>query len=150
MTKTEIEAGRKAFVTLRFAGEELDPRKISTVLPVEPTRIHRKREKFFGGPHAGSLRGRTGVWFLATDEIVVSDNLADHLDFLQKLLYPRPGDDSRITTLRAILAQDRGRAHITCFWRGDRGETTPEIPVRFKTAIEPLGADIETDFSSEG
>jgi hypothetical protein len=59
----------KAFVTLRFAGDELDPREISALLPVEPTRAHKKREEFFAGEYAGTLRGRTGIWFLATATI---------------------------------------------------------------------------------
>ena len=34
-TKTEVGADRKAFVTLRFAGDDLDPAEISAVLPIE-------------------------------------------------------------------------------------------------------------------
>src|SRR6266478_263237 len=89
-TKTETRADRKAFVTLRFAGDELDPQEISAVLPIAPTRAHRKGEEFVAGPHAGKLRGRSGIWFLATDKLVASDDLEDHLAFLQKLLYPQP------------------------------------------------------------
>ena len=79
MTKTETRAGRKAFVTLRFAGDDLDPADISAILPVKPTRAHRKGEEFFAGERAGRLRGRTGIWFLATDKLIDSDDLADHL-----------------------------------------------------------------------
>src|SRR6266849_9028206 len=87
-TKTDAQTDRKAFVTLRFAGDDLDPREISAILAVAPTRAHRKGEEFVAGPHAGKLRGRTGIWFLATDKLVPSDDLRDHLRFLQKLLYP--------------------------------------------------------------
>lgn len=146
--KTEVDADRKAFVTLRFAGDALSPEEISAVLPVEPTRAHRKGEEFVAGTHAGKLRGRTGMWFLATDKLVPGDDLDDHLGFVQKLLYPAPGDDSRMTKLRTILERSHVRAHITCFWRGDPGETAPLIPPRFKSAIDPLAADIETDFAA--
>jgi hypothetical protein len=145
--KTETEVDRKAFVTLRFAGAALSPDDISAILPVEPTRAHRKGEEFLAGPRAGRRRGRTGIWFLATDSLVPSDDLRDHLQFLQRLLHPTPGDDSRITRLRAVLERGRSRAHITCFWRGDPGDTAPQIPPRFKSAVEPLSADIETDFA---
>jgi hypothetical protein len=145
MMKTEADADRKAFVTLRFAGDALSPEEISAILPVEPTRTHRKSEDFSAGTHAGNLRGRTGMWFLATDKLVPSDDLEDHLRFVQKLLQPAPGDDSRIRKLRSILKHDHLRAHFTCFWRGDPGETAPRIPLRFRSAIKPLGADIETD-----
>src|SRR5436309_14787324 len=73
-TKTDVRADRKAFVTLRFAGDNLDPDEISAILPIKPTRAHRKGEEFVAGPHAGTLHGRTGIWFLATDKLVPSDN----------------------------------------------------------------------------
>ena len=145
--KTDVQTDRKAFVTLRFAGDDLDPRDILAILPIKPTRAHRKGEAFFAGPNAGNLRGRTGIWFLATDKLVTSDDLGDHLRFVQKLLYPEPGDDRRISRLRKVLERAHSRAHVTCFWRGDPGETAPKIPAQFKSAIAPLAADIETDFA---
>ena len=147
-TNTKAPADRKAFVTLRFAGDELDPAEISAILPVEPTRAHKKGEEFVAGPNAGKLHGRTGIWFLATDKLVDSDDLEDHLRFLQKLLYPAPTDKTRITKLRHILDRTHSDAHLTCFWRGDPGETAPQIPSEFKSAVKPLTADIETDFAT--
>ncbi len=146
-TKTEAEADRRAFVTLRFAGDDLDPDEISAVLPVKPTRAHRKGEAFFAGSSAGNLRGRTGMWFLATDKFVPSEDLHHHLAFVQKLLSPTPSDTGRIAKLREILKRTQSRAHITCFWRGQPGEPAPQIPAGFKSAIQPLAADIETDFA---
>src|SRR5271170_1864857 len=110
-TKTEADADPKAFVTLRFAGDDLDPDRFSAILPVKPTRAHRKGEAFFAGPHAGNLRGRTGMWFLATDKLVPGDDLQGHLAFVQKLLSPRP----RIAKLRDILERTHSGAHVTCF-----------------------------------
>src|SRR5947199_8635141 len=110
-TKTETRADRKAFVTLRFAGDELDPREISAILPVEPTRAHRKGEEFFAGEHAGNLRGRTGMWFLATDKIAESDDLADHLRFLQDLLYRERGDTFRFSKHIHLFQCSNSRAH---------------------------------------
>jgi hypothetical protein len=144
-TKTDVRAD-KAFVTLRFAGDELDPREISAILPVKPTRAHRKGEEFFTGPHAGTLRGRTGMSFLATDKLVDNDDLREHLKFVHELLYPKPRDHSRITQLRDALKRAHSRARITYFWHGEPGETVPQIPAQCKSAIEPLVADIETDF----
>jgi Domain of unknown function (DUF4279) len=146
--KTEAEADRRAFVTLRFAGDDLDPNEISAVLPVAPSRAHRKGEEFFAGPHAGKLRGRTGIWFLATDRLLPSDHLDDHFAFVEKLLYPKAGDDSGIRKLREIMERTHSRAHFTCFWRGERGEPIPEVAVSLKSAIQSLNADIETDFSA--
>ena len=128
------ETDRKAFVTLRFSGDDLDPAEISAILPIAPTRAHRKGETFFAGPLAGDLRGRTGIWFLSTDKHVPSDDLGDHLEFVRTLLYPKPGDNSRIGALCEVLKHARSRARITCFWRGDLGETEPHTPGRI-----PLG-----------
>jgi hypothetical protein len=144
-TKTD----RKTFVTLRFAGDDLDPSEISAVLPIKPTRAHRKDEEFFAGTQAGALRGRTGMWFVATDQLVDSDDLADHFRLVEHLLYPTPGDPGRISKLREILDRAHSHARITCFWQGDRDQTAPLIPSRFKSAIEPLSADIETDFARD-
>lgn len=145
--KTEAEADRRAFVTLRFAGDDLDPSEISAVLPIAPTRAHRKGEEFFAGSHAGRLRGRTGIWFLATDKFVSGDNLQDHLTFVQKLLAPGSGDIGRMGKLRDILKRTHSRGRVTCFWRGEPGEPAPQIPDGFSSAIKPLAIDIETDFA---
>ena len=147
-TKTETKTNCKAFVTLRFAGDDLDPAEISAILRIEPTRAHRKGEVFLAGSHAGKLRGRTGMWFLATDKLVNSDNLNEHLAFVQTLVNPNPTDDSLVWKLRAILARTQSRAHVTCFWRGDSGEPALQVPARFKSAMQQLGADIETDFTT--
>ena len=136
-TKIDPRADRKAFVTLRFAGDDLDPAKISVILPIAPTRAHRKGETFLAGPRAGPLRGRTGIWFLSTDKHVVSDDLGDHLEFVRTLLYPQLGDSSRIIALCDVLKHAQCRARITCFWRGDAGEVEPHIPAEFRSAIAP-------------
>ena len=137
-TGTDPQTDRKAFVTLRFAGDDLDPAEISAILPIAPTRAHRKGETFIVGPRAGDLRGRTGMWFLSTDKHVPSDDLGDHLEFVRTLLYPKPSDSSRIDALHDVLEQARSRACITCFWRGDPGEAEPHIPEEFHSAIMPL------------
>ena len=147
-TKTEDADRGKSFVTLRFTGDDLDPAEISRVLPVEPTRAHCKGEEFFAGPRAGYLRGRTGMWFLATDKLVPGDDLSEHLAFLQNLLVRQPDADHRVSKLQDILKRTHSAAHITCFWRGNPGETPPHIPDRFKSVIAPLAADIETDFAA--
>ena len=66
---------------------------------------------------------------------------------MQALLYSAPKDKGRITNLRKLLERTRSDAHVTCFWRSGPGETAPQIPTQFKSAIKPLAADIETDFA---
>jgi hypothetical protein len=72
------------------------------------------------------------------------------LAFVHDLLYAEPSDTGRVMKLRDILGRAHSYAHITCFWRGERGEATPQIPSGFKSAIAPLAADIETDFVAAG
>jgi hypothetical protein len=146
-TKINAAVDRKAFATLRFAGDDLDPAEISAILPVKPARAHRKGEEFFAGPRAGTLRGRTGIWFLATDKLVDSDELSDHLKYIEELLYPSAGDSGRVDTLRTILDRTHSGAHVTCFWRGDPGQAEPQIPQGFRFAVQPLAAELETDFA---
>lgn len=145
--ETEARTDRKAFVTFRFAGDDLDPAEIAAILPIMPTRAHRKGEEFYAGSHAGTLRGRTGIWFLATDKLVDSDDLADHVNFIERLLYPEPGDDRRVTATREILTRTHSHARATCFWHGDPGEPAPQIPDGFRSAMQPLAAHIEIDFT---
>lgn len=66
---------------------------------------------------------------------------------MHKLLYPVPGDDSRIAKLHEILERTRSAAHVTCYWRREPGEAAPQIPDRFKSAIKPLAPDLECDFA---
>lgn len=147
-TRTDSPPDRKSFVTLRFVGDDLDPAKISAVLSIDPTRAHKKGEEFFAGKRTGNLRGRSGIWYLATDKLVPSDNLLDHLQLVQQLLCPSPRDNHIVLQLRDILQKSHAGAHLTCFWRGDPGEAAPQIPRGFRSALAPLSVDIETDFAS--
>jgi hypothetical protein len=144
-TKTEVKADRKALVTLRFAGDELDPREISAILPVKPTRAHKKGEEFVAGPNAGKLRGRTGIWFLATDKLVDSDDLTDHLRFRAGPPLSgakRQGAYCKASQAVGALALPRPR-HLLL--TRDYGDVAPQIPTQFRSAIKPLATDIETE-----
>lgn len=138
-----------AFATLRFAGDALDPRDISDILPEHPWRAHRKGERFNAGKRAGELTGRTGIWYLSTDTLVDSPNLADHLRFLKRLLYPAPGDNFRLMKIRDVLGRTGARARISVFWRGPTGARPPSIPGDFVKFAHEIGADIEPDFETD-
>jgi Domain of unknown function (DUF4279) len=92
---TKFDELPKAYATLRFAGDGLDPADISAVLPVAPIRAHCKGESFYAGPRAGNLIGRTGIWYYDTRDLA-SPDLADHLRRLVALLYPVPGSLDRV------------------------------------------------------
>jgi hypothetical protein len=64
-----VKADRKALVTLRFTGDELDLRESRRCYRSHRPGLIRRARGFFAGPNAGKLRGRTGMWFLATDKL---------------------------------------------------------------------------------
>ena len=49
---TNSEQPTRAFATLRFAGDALDPDEISCVLDQQPTRAYRKGERYRPGPRS--------------------------------------------------------------------------------------------------
>jgi hypothetical protein len=73
--RIDVETDRKAFVTVRFAGDELSPDEISGSC-LSNRHAAPQRRKIFARPRCGSRRDRTGIWFLATDSLVPSDDPA--------------------------------------------------------------------------
>jgi len=80
-------------------------------------------------------------------QVVDSDDLADHLHFVMQLLYRCRAIRAASSKMRKLRERTHSAAHVTCLWRGDPGELVAQIPTQFKSAIEPLAADIETDFA---
>jgi hypothetical protein len=147
-TKSKPEA--RAFATLRFYGDRLDPERISDILKLPPTKAWRKGERYFAGPHAGYLVGRTGTWFLATDTHVESPDLEQHLDFLTRLLsHWTLGDKTRLSQLQAVMAKDGLKADVSLFWHGRAGEPPPSISAQAVQTLRTLPATIETDFDTD-
>jgi hypothetical protein len=100
----------KAYATLRFAGDELEPREISDLLGVAPTRAYRKGECYFAGPRTGEFTGRTGIWLLSTEKVVSDSDLGRHLSYLMKLIFE--GEPDRAAALRRLLARRDVKAHV--------------------------------------
>ncbi len=147
MTKSDPRI--KAFATLRFAGDALDPEEISRALGTNPTRAYRKGEGFSPGPRTPRVVGRTGVWFLSTDKLVSSQDLHDHLRYLVRVLMPEPHHEERLACIRELMQRKHLEAHVTCFWYGSEGEPEPTIPPEAAAAFARLPADIETDFRTD-
>jgi len=149
-TRSPKTARQKAFATLRFSGDRLDPDHISAILRVPPTKAWRKGERYFAGQHTGHLVGRTGTWFLATDDLVTSPDLDEHLDFLTALLSKGPQDEEeRLARLREVMARDNLKADVSCFWHGNAGEQTPAISAEKTAKLRALPAEIETAFGTD-
>ena|SRR5437762_930997 len=147
MTKSTEEAPQNtAFATLRFRGDRLDPDRITAILGVAPTRAYRRGERYFAGPRAGHVTGRTGVWVLATDSVVGGAELDRHLEHLVELVFRGPGGAKRLRQLHELMSRDRVEADVSCFWRGGPGARPPVVPRDLISKLDQLPAEIETDF----
>jgi hypothetical protein len=149
-TKSPKAARRTAFATLRFSGDRLDPDRISAILRVRPTKAWRKGERYFAGPRTGPLVGRTGTWFLATDDLVMSADLERHIEFLTDLLSGAPQDEQRrLTLLQELMARDNLKADVSCFWHGEAGAQPPVIGPEKTEKLRALPAVVESDFDTD-
>jgi hypothetical protein len=146
-TKSETDGTVKAYATLRFAGDELEPRVISDVLGVVPTRGYRKGERYFAGPRTGELTGRTGIWLLSTEHVVCGSDIDRHLSYLVKLIFE--DEPSRAAELHGLIARRDLKAHVSCFWHGRAGARPPAIPASVVEAFKQLPAEIEPDFDTD-
>jgi hypothetical protein len=138
------------FATLRFSGDRLDPDGISAILGIRPTKAWRKGERYFAGQRTGWLVGRTGTWFLATDDLVPSLDLDQHIEFLTGLMSQGlRGEEERLTRLREVMLRDGIKADVSFFWHGEAGEQPPPISAEMTAKLRALPADIETDFDTD-
>ena len=139
----------RAFATLRFAGDALDPDEISRVVKEQPSKAYRKGQTFRSGRHGPDVTGRTGVWYFSTKRKVMSKNLADHLNVLERLVAPFGDQGARLKELRDIMEDKNLQAHVTFFWRGPPEAERPSIsPIETET-LRRLPADIESDVEIE-
>jgi hypothetical protein len=134
------------FATLRFSGDRLDPDRITALLGVQPTKAHRKGERYLAGPRAGYVSGRTGVWVLATDSTIKSLELHQHLEHLVNLIFREPDREERLMRLHDLMSRDEVRADVSCFWRGRPGAQPPSVSMDVVSRFNELPAEIETDF----
>ncbi|MFL5266281.1 MAG: hypothetical protein ACJ8AH_06710 [Stellaceae bacterium] len=149
ISMTSSESTIRTFATLRFAGDALDPDEISCIVKEKPTRAFKKGETYRPGPRSPEIIGKTGVWYFSTKHKIQSQNLADHLNALERLISPSVDQDSRLKELREIMERGNLEAHATLFWRGPAGAQQPSIPSAATAALRRLPADIEPDFANE-
>jgi Domain of unknown function (DUF4279) len=150
MTKSPKGAEQRAFATLRFSGDRLDPDQITAILGVPPTKAWRKEERYYAGEHTGYLLGRTGTWFLATNDRITSPVLTQHLEFLTSLFSRRRQDEPEpMAQLQKLMARDEVKADVSCFWHGAAGEQPPLITPQVTEKLRALPAEIETDFDTD-
>lgn len=146
---TNSENTISTFATLRFAGDELDPEEISSVLKENPTHAYKKGQSYRPGPRSPEITGKTGVWFLSTKRKIQSNDIVDHLNFLERIVAPFGDRDDRLKKIRDIMKRRNLQAHVTFFWRGRPGATRPSIPSVATDTLRRLPADVEADIDNE-
>lgn len=132
---------------LSFAGDRLEPNRITALLTTEPTIAYRKGE-VYKRSHGQEARGRTGLWRLTTRRRLESTKLNEHLAYLLEVLFPA-GSTKLVEPLRALMREFDLEVDIDCFWYGEHGATPPEIPETTRAAFAQIGATIETDFDTD-
>jgi Domain of unknown function (DUF4279) len=146
MTRSLATEPVRAFATLRVSGDDLVPDEVTKIIKIRPTKAYAKGEHFSGGPRSPDLIGRTGVWYFATDGIVASNNLTDHLAFLARLLQPGSGEAVPLPRLQHLLRRRSLRVSVSCFWHGSGGAKKPSVPRSITDLLKRIPAEIETDF----
>ena len=146
--KTDPPA-QKAFATLRFEGDALDPAALTDLLAVPPTLAYRKGERFTLGKRGLEKVGQTGYWFLNTKDRLGPLDLNAHVRLIETMLTDRSarrdGHD-RFQRLRSLVDADGLSVLTTLFWFGAAGEPAPTIDPRLRNLIGDLRGEIETDF----
>jgi hypothetical protein len=125
-------------------GDRLDPKEITEVLRVTPTKAYRKGQ-VYKHSRGREVRGRTGVWLLSSKGHVQSSDLNAHLNYLLGVLFPGNSND-RASSLRDILRAERLEADVPAFWYGTPGAHAPSIRDDIREAFARLPAQIEADF----
>jgi hypothetical protein len=132
---------------LNFAGDRLEPTRITALLGVEPTVAYRKGE-IYKRSRGHEARGRTGLWRLTTRRGLESAELNEHLGYLINVVFPA-GSTKFVEPLRALIRELDLEVDVDCFWCGEHGATPPEIPAETRAAFAQIGATIETDFQTD-
>ena len=136
-----------AFAGLNFAGDRLEPDRITRLLGMEPSIRYRKNEVYLRS-RGREARGRTGLWRLSTDKLVDGDQLSKHLAYLVGILFPE-GSSKFVEPLRALIREFDLEVDVDCFWHGEHGATPPVISEETRDAFAKFGATIETDFQTD-
>src|SRR6266849_2635603 len=148
ISTTKSKAGTlDVFVSLRFAGDRLQPGRITQLLRVEPTVAYRKGD-VYKRSRGHEVVGRTGLWLLSSEGHVSSNELHDHFAYLRAVIFPTAGPDL-VMPLQKVMREDGLTADISCFWYGEHGATPPVISEEIREAFAKIGATIETDFDTD-
>jgi hypothetical protein len=148
MSTTKSESGTlKAYASLRFMGDRLEPSRLTDILGKAPTVAYRKGE-IYKRSRGHEVRGRTGLWLLSTDGSVPDADLDRHLRYLLAVLLPEKSE-AKVTRLQELMRDEKIKADVSCFWYGQSGAQLPVIAEDMRKILARLPAEIETDFQTD-
>src|SRR5271167_1690781 len=148
--KSSPDGTIRTFVTLRISGDELIPSEITDILRLIPTEAHAKNETYLSGTRAGTRVARTGLWYFATDKLVASQRLLEHLLFLTAALSPDPTRLVwKLNRLEHIIKKRNLRAAVGLFWHGVAGAKPPSVPNQFIPIFRSVSIEVEKDFDAD-
>jgi hypothetical protein len=137
----------KAYASLRFTGDRLEPGRITDILGAPPKTAYRKGE-IYRRSRGHEVRGRTGLWLLSSNGAVDSADLNEHLTYLLAILFPANGEEL-VERLRTLMEDNGLEADVSCFWYGEHGARPPVVSEEVRAAFARLPATIETDFDTD-
>jgi hypothetical protein len=131
----------RAYASVRFSGEKLDPFTVTLALRLPADHIHRDGEPRLRRVKSGQVKEyapyRGGMWSMSSEKWVQSPRLAVHLEWLLDELEPKAD------AIRSLLA-DGTEADFFCFSSGSTTEP-PSLPRSVRDRAAGLGIEIVID-----
>lgn len=138
----------RAYATLQFSGDALNPESITRILNARPTLAYRKGDYYTPRPNAKALIGRTGVWFYSTRPLQ-SASMTDHLLTIAHIVAGSERPRDQVSRVRGTVSEAGLRVVASCFWHGQYGAMAPVIPEPFERIIREISGTVELDFATD-
>ena len=131
----------RAYASVRFSGEKLDPLTVTLALRLPADHVHRDAEPRLRRVKSGQVKEyapyRRGMWSMSSEKWVQSPRLSVHLEWLLHELEPKAD------AVRLLLA-DGIEADFFCFSSGSTA-TPPSLPREIRDRAAALGIEIVID-----
>jgi hypothetical protein len=131
----------RAYASVRFSGEKLDPLTVTLALRLPADHIHRDGEPRLRRVKSGQVKEYApyhgGMWLMSSEKWVQSPRLSVHVDWLLKQLEPKAD------VIHSLLA-DGIDADFFCFSSGSTA-TPPSLPPDIRDRATALGIEIVID-----
>ena len=131
----------RAYASVRFWADELDPLAVTLALRLPPDHTHRDGEPRVRRVKSGQVKEyapyRAGLWSMSSKMWVQSPRLSVHLDWLLCELEPKAD------AVRSLLAAGV-EADFFCFSSGSTA-TPPSLPRAIRERAAALGIEIVID-----